>query len=552
MSTRKLIEESIKQNPLSLKETFNSLMKQKLAEQLVNEDDDGLKVSRSGLNVSKNNLLKTKKPSDSVSVSNESVEVEQIDEASTKIEIPKSRYSTISKMHDASGPSHGKVIRSPKGTMQYKGARHSDFNKKTDTHIEQIYSHGDHGLATIEKHTHEPTGEVKYYMYKKSTNEEVEQIDELSKDTLVSYALKAHRKGDMAARMSKSGADKDMADYANKRYQGVQTAIKKIAVKENAEKAELEEGNADNKLKKNVYTAKLGNTADVTRSNYRDKELKPLSTRPGDSRDSLKNAVSKMLRAGRAELKHGKDAGFVKTLNDFGKTVREEVELEEGIGNLSHARLKFHATKNIPHGSYTKAEIKDEHNRRLRAEPEYTKAKASLNEEEELEEKAVNPYAVGMATAMKVTGDEPPLEKSTITKAHKIAKAIKNEAMDKVGKEDADINNDGKVDKTDDYLHNRRKSIAKAIKEATELDEVSKATLSSYIKKASHDVATKSAATGRYGERANKEADHRKNTGDLSKYRQGRDDDAKADKFFKQSWKRREGIAKAADKLAKD
>lgn len=37
---------------------------------------------------------------------------------------------------------------------------------------------------------------------------------------------------------------------------------------------------------------------------------------------------------------------------------------------------------------------------------------------------AVNPYAVGMAVAMKSTGDKPPLKKSTITKAHKIAKKV--------------------------------------------------------------------------------------------------------------------------------
>jgi len=38
--------------------------------------------------------------------------------------------------------------------------------------------------------------------------------------------------------------------------------------------------------------------------------------------------------------------------------------------------------------------------------------------------KAKNPYAIGMAQAMKSTGDTPPLEKSTITKAHDIAKAV--------------------------------------------------------------------------------------------------------------------------------
>lgn len=47
-----------------------------------------------------------------------------------------------------------------------------------------------------------------------------------------------------------------------------------------------------------------------------------------------------------------------------------------------------------------------------------------------LEEAAKEPYAVGMAQAMKSTGDTPPLEKDTIALAHKIAKAImKNEEI---------------------------------------------------------------------------------------------------------------------------
>lgn len=38
------------------------------------------------------------------------------------------------------------------------------------------------------------------------------------------------------------------------------------------------------------------------------------------------------------------------------------------------------------------------------------------------------------------------------------------EAMDPVGKEDGDIDNDGDEDKTDDYLLNRRKAVGKAMK----------------------------------------------------------------------------------------
>jgi hypothetical protein len=40
-----------------------------------------------------------------------------------------------------------------------------------------------------------------------------------------------------------------------------------------------------------------------------------------------------------------------------------------------------------------------------------------------------------------------------------------NEALDAVGREDADINNDGKVDKTDKYLKHRRDVVAKNLGE---------------------------------------------------------------------------------------
>ena len=52
-------------------------------------------------------------------------------------------------------------------------------------------------------------------------------------------------------------------------------------------------------------------------------------------------------------------------------------------------------------------------------ETEYTSTLA-----EKLAERARNKYAIGMAQAMKSTGDNPPLKKSTIKKAHKIAKAV--------------------------------------------------------------------------------------------------------------------------------
>ena len=59
----------------------------------------------------------------------------------------------------------------------------------------------------------------------------------------------------------------------------------------------------------------------------------------------------------------------------------EEVELEEDITKMSHGRLKWHMNSGVPHGSYTKDEMKKERDRRLKTDPMgYRSAKAGLNE----------------------------------------------------------------------------------------------------------------------------------------------------------------------------
>ena len=56
-----------------------------------------------------------------------------------------------------------------------------------------------------------------------------------------------------------------------------------------------------------------------------------------------------------------------------------------------------------------------------------------------MNEKVDNPYAVGMAQAIKATGDKPPLKKSTITKAHDIAKSIKKDEVKEESISEANI-----------------------------------------------------------------------------------------------------------------
>lgn len=98
------------------------------------------------------------------------------------------------------------------------------------------------------------------------------------------------------------------------------------------------------------------------------------------------------------------------------------------------------------------------------------------------------------------------------SKGSSTAKATAGKGLDPVGKEDGDVNNDGKKDSTDKYLLNRRKTIGKAIakgdkKESFEL-EVPDKDLKKLAKKASKRVDTnvsghvdkKDKSMGDYGE----------------------------------------------------
>ena len=54
----------------------------------------------------------------------------------------------------------------------------------------------------------------------------------------------------------------------------------------------------------------------------------------------------------------------------------------------------------------------------------------------------------------------------TLNKYYKISEAMDAVALDPVGQEDGDIDNDGDKDKTDAYLMNRRKTVTKAVKKS--------------------------------------------------------------------------------------
>ena len=107
-----------------------------------------------------------------------------------------------------------------------------------------------------------------------------------------------------------------------------------------------------------------------------------------------------------------------------------------------------------------------------------------------------------------------------------------SEKLDKVGQEDADIDNDGDVDSSDKYLAKRRKAIGKAMKKEEYVTELSKKTLGSYVKKASQDAADRNFDHGE------------------SEKRQY-DPDEYDEKETKKLANRQKGIGRAVDKMMK-
>lgn len=101
-------------------------------------------------------------------------------------------------------------------------------------------------------------------------------------------------------------------------------------------------------------------------------------------------------------------------------------------------------------------------------------------------------------------------------------------------REDKDIDNDGDSDGTDKYLHARRRAISKAVakEEFEQIDEISKKTLGSYVKRAKDDLMTRS--------------DHLRKTAHMSS------NDPIRKKTANKFVKRHQGIEKAVDKMVKD
>lgn len=133
--------------------------------------------------------------------------------------------------------------------------------------------------------------------------------------------------------------------------------------------------------------------------------------------------------------------GFMNALKKGKKSEKKESEKEYGVEKeremASKKKGMYEQEGSAPSTPKEKALAAKHGNPRVITKGDVLAArgviKGSNMEEKKLEERKINPYAIGMAAVKKSTGDEPPMEKKNITKAHKIAKKIMKRLDERVG-----------------------------------------------------------------------------------------------------------------------
>jgi len=153
------------------------------------------------------------------------------------------------------------------------------------------------------------------------TKEEVEELDELSKSTLASYAKKAVDSGDIASRIASRSASlsgkesKPMQDIVSKRGEGIKKAINRLAKEEVEELDELSKSTLASYAKKATHDARM------KMATGKDFERVGANTRKPEYKAGAKKWEDKYKSDARR-----REAGTMKAIDRLAK---EEVELDE-------------------------------------------------------------------------------------------------------------------------------------------------------------------------------------------------------------------------------
>lgn len=135
--------------------------------------------------------------------------------------------------------------------------------------------------------------------------------------------------------------------------------------------------------------------------------------------DPLIGAVQQVMQRNNAERE------AVKVVNEyFGVTDRKALP-HERQSEWNAAYQQVLSESNIKHPNQQKLDVHEPEKDELTAQD----FKMLRAKKKPMEEAKTNPYAIGMAAVKKSTGDEPPMEKKNIKKAHEIAKKIIKKKM---------------------------------------------------------------------------------------------------------------------------
>jgi hypothetical protein len=168
-----------------------------------------------------------------------------------------------------------------------------------------------------------------------------------------------------------------------------------------------------------------------------------LKHKPGSIEEMMANQAKKLNDSAYQDMfkkeleKAGKGIGsmtpaekkaFFNKIDDKYKAKNEDTKEEVSQKDVDkfHTKLDKLVHKSFGHSS-------DEKKKEVKEEDAYDKDDEKPKSKPK-KEAVDNPYAVGMAAAMKAKDDKPPLKKSTITKAHDIAKSIKKDEKNEEAK----------------------------------------------------------------------------------------------------------------------
>jgi hypothetical protein len=145
------------------------------------------------------------------------------------------------------------------------------------------------------------------------------------------------------------------------------------------------------------------------------------------------------------------------TEKDFSKSLSSNYDKKEGTTSVpTKTEFAPKASKGSSAKPATNTAPKEE-------KPKATKPAIDKSTPEKPEKKSLGKVADVQISNDKVEKNEPSEKKPHVAEMEETSKKKKAPKLDSVGKEDKDVNNDGKVDKEDKYIKNKREKIGNSI-----------------------------------------------------------------------------------------